>query len=84
MALHWDPSPSVELTFGREQTNFVDPYTGDILGEASQGIRHFFRFVEDWHQWLGAAGESRTAGRAVTGACNRAFLVLVISGPFLW
>ena len=44
----------------------------------------FFRSVTDWHRWLAASGEYRTTGRAVTGACNLAFLVLVVTGAYLW
>ncbi len=49
-------------------------------------MRSFFRVVVNWHRWLGASGEGqgRTVGRAVTGACNLAFLFLVVSGFYLW
>ncbi len=43
-----------------------------------------FQKVEDWHRWLGASSENRPALRAITGACNFGFLLLAISGPFLW
>ena len=32
----------------------------------------------------GREGEGRTTAKAITGACNLSFLLLVISGPFLW
>jgi uncharacterized iron-regulated membrane protein len=73
-----------EVSFGREHVFFVDTYTGRVLGEGSRGTRSFFRTVEDWHRWLGAGSEHRAAARAVTGACNFAFLFLVVSGPYLW
>jgi uncharacterized iron-regulated membrane protein len=38
----------------------------------------------EWHRWVGRAGEQRDLGRAVTGACNLAFLFLILSGIFLW
>lgn len=79
-----DPAAPVAFDFGRERTVFVDPYTGEILGEGSQKLRAFFSTVEDFHRWLGVGGERRTTGRAVTGACNLAFFVLVLSGPVLW
>ncbi len=79
-----DPSAPAEVSFGREKLVLVDVYTGRVLGEGSQRIRAFFQKVENWHRWLGASNENRTAGRAVTGACNLGFLLLVISGPFLW
>jgi uncharacterized iron-regulated membrane protein len=40
--------------------------------------------VTDWHRWLGSGPEGRATARAITGACNLAFLVLVVSGAYLW
>ena len=72
------------LGFGRESIVYLNPYTGEVLGEGSKGIRTFFRVVTDWHRWLGAHGESRAIARAITGACNLGFLFLVISGFYIW
>ncbi|MGH9550603.1 MAG: PepSY-associated TM helix domain-containing protein, partial [Terriglobales bacterium] len=79
-----DSAAPVAFDFGRERTVFVNPYSGRILGEAPRRPRAFFSAVEDVHRWLGVSGKSRSSGRAVTGACNLGFLILVISGPFLW
>ena len=84
ITLRADPTAPVELDVGRDRTVFVDAYTGAVLGEGSRGVRNFFRVVEDWHRWIGVSGESRATGRAITGACNLAFLFIVFSGPFLW
>ena len=40
--------------------------------------------MTDWHRWLGQEGAGRETGRAITGACNLAFLFLVLSGMYLW
>ena len=74
----------VVVGFGREGTVFVNPYTGEVLGEGSPKARAFFQTVTDWHRWLGASGDSRAVGKAVTGACNLAFLFIVTSGFYLW
>jgi uncharacterized iron-regulated membrane protein len=79
-----DPEMPVEISFGRDAVKFVDPYTGAILGEGSQAARGFFRAVTLWHRYLGADGENRALGRAITGASNLAFLVLVVTGIYLW
>ena len=79
-----DPTAPVEVGYGREGTVFVDPYTGDAPGEGSATARRFFRVVTDWHRWLGTSDEHRSLGRAITGACNLAFLFLVVSGVYLW
>jgi len=84
LTLRSDPAAPVAISLGRERTVFVNPYTGAILGEGSKRARTFFHWVTDVHRWLGAHGESRAVGRGVTGACNLAFLFLVVSGFYLW
>jgi uncharacterized iron-regulated membrane protein len=84
VTLSADPTTATMVSFGREQTVFVDPYTGVVRGNGVLRVRGFFHVVTDWHRWLGTHGDSRDIGRAVTGACNAAFMVLVISGFYLW
>jgi uncharacterized iron-regulated membrane protein len=82
--LRADPTATVVVNFGRERTVFVHPYTGVVLGEGAKTLRHFFHLMTDWHRWLGTEGASRDIGRAVTGACNTAFVVMVVTGVYLW
>jgi uncharacterized iron-regulated membrane protein len=84
ITLRSDPAAPAEISFGREHVFLVDVYSGRALGESSHSARTFFQVVENWHRWLGAPIEQRQTARAVTGACNLGFLILVISGPFLW
>ena len=84
ITLRSDPAAPAEASFGPGRVFLVDVYTGNVLGASSPGARAFFQKVENWHRWLGADQEHRTGGRAVTGACNFGFMLLVISGPFLW
>jgi uncharacterized iron-regulated membrane protein len=66
-------------------TLLIDPYTGSLLGDGSNGVRAVFRVIEGGHRWLGlGASVYRAAGRAVTGVCNLAFLFLILSGLYLW
>jgi uncharacterized iron-regulated membrane protein len=79
------PADPIAFAYGREATVYVNPYSGEILGEGSAGMRSFFQFMTDWHRYLGAGGgENREVGKAITGACNLAFLFIVVSGPYLW
>lgn len=82
--LRSDPYAPAALGFGRESIVYLNPYTGEILGEGAKGIGTFFHVVTDWHRWLGAHGESRSIARAVTGASNLAFLVLIVTGFYIW
>ena len=59
----------------------MNPYTGEVLGTGSARARAFYRTVTNWHRWLAVEGEHRTTARAITGACNAAFLVLARHGP---
>lgn len=81
-----DQNAPAEIGFGREGTVFINPYTGEVLGEGSTTVRSFFRIVTDWHRWLGASGNGtgHDIGRAITGASNLIFLFIVISGFYLW
>ena len=85
LTLRSDPTHPAEVGFGRESVPlFLNPYTGQVLGDGSQRTRSFFRTMTDWHRWLGAKGENRDVARAITGASNLGFLFLVMSGFYLW
>lgn len=84
ITVHADPRAAVEVGFGRDQVFLVDPYSATVLGQSAPRTRRFFQQVENWHRWPGGSNERRPIGRAITGACNFGFLVLVVSGPFLW
>ena len=63
-------------------TVFVNRYTGETSGDRAESIRGLFRVMTDWHRWL--ADDTRSWGRALTGASNLAFLFIVFSGMYLW
>jgi uncharacterized iron-regulated membrane protein len=78
-----DPGAPVSFAAG-PRTLFVDPYTARVMGEGAPGVRRFFRVVTDWHRVLAFSGDRRPIGRAITGACNLAFLFIIASGIFIW
>lgn len=84
ITLQADPGAPAAVGLGRGRSVYINPYTGQILGEGSKTVRALFRKVTDWHRWLGARDEQRDAARRVTGACNLGFLFLVLSGVYLW
>ena len=69
---------------GRSEGVYVNPYTGEVREQGAQGWRSFFHVMEEWHRWLGAHGDNRPVGKAITGVSNAAFLFLAISGLYLW
>ena len=78
-----DHRASVGVNLGRDNTVFVNPYNGEILGTQSP-THNFLRDIVDWHRWLGIEGEGRATARAITGACNLAFFWLAVTGVYLW
>jgi uncharacterized iron-regulated membrane protein len=84
VTLDSDPRVTASVALGTQGTVFVNPYTGDVLGSGSPRARAFYRSVTSWHRYLSVEGEHRVTARAITGACNTAFLVLAASGLYLW
>ena len=72
------------VALGRDGQVFVNPYTGEITGEGAKGVRGFFRSMTEWHRYIAMSDDSRPIGKAITGACNLAFLFLAISGVYIW
>ena len=84
VTLESDPLAAAAVVLGTQGTLFVNPYTGQVLGSGSVRARAFYRSVTNWHRYLALEGDRRAMGRAITGACNVAFLVLAVSGLYLW
>jgi uncharacterized iron-regulated membrane protein len=83
ITIHSDRRAPLEFAYGRERTVFINPYSGEVVGQGFKPIRRFFATVEKWHRALG--GELRTGfGRKMTGAANLLFVFLISSGPYLW
>lgn len=78
-----DPEAPAAVAAGA-RVIYVNPYSGQVLGEGAARTRVFFRRVTDWHRWLGVSGDGRAMARTITGASNLAFLFLVVSGTYLW
>ena len=83
LVLHNSPKAPVEARFGRERTLYLNPWTGEVIGEPSKGTRAFFGSVERVHRSLGL-GMRSALGRGAAGAANLAFLFMLLSGIYLW
>jgi len=79
-----EPTAAVVVGTGRTSAVYVNPYTGEVRDQGAQGWRKFFHVMEEWHRWLGAQGDNRAVGKAITGVSNTAFLFLALSGLYLW
>ncbi len=68
-----DPAAPAAVSLGRGRNLYLDPYTGEVLGEGAPQVRAFFRWSPTGTAGSAPARRSGTLGRAVTGACNLAF-----------
>jgi uncharacterized iron-regulated membrane protein len=84
LTLKSDREAPAALEFGRQRMVYLNPYTGEVLGEGAQGTRTFFQQVEQGHRFLAFSGASRATARTVTGVANLLFFFLVCSGIYLW
>ena len=79
-----EPGAPVTFAAGRTGSLLVDPYTGAVREPGPEGLRQFFDAVEGWHRWFNVSGDGRATARQITGASNLVFLVLILSGVYLW
>lgn len=84
IALPNEENAAWQISVGRGENVFANPYTGETTGEGAKNLHSFFGTVEDWHRWLALSGDNRAVGKGLTGICNLAFLFLAISGVYLW
>ena len=83
--LEADPTIAVAVSYGGTNSFYVNPYSGEMRARGAQGVRDFMQLMIDWHRFLGGHDEkNRAVGKAITGACNVAFLFLAGSGLYLW
>ncbi len=79
-----DPARPATLSIGREGHFYVNPYTGEVLGEGNESVHDFMHAVTSWHRFLTGSGLERETGKAITGAGTLVFGILLVSGLYLW
>ncbi|MFH1497477.1 MAG: PepSY-associated TM helix domain-containing protein [Verrucomicrobiota bacterium] len=79
-----DPDHAVVLHAGREGPLYANPFTGEVRDSRAHGLHDVLHELEGWHRWLGMEGDWFPVGRAITGACNVAFVGLCVTGLWLW
>lgn len=87
VALKANPTEPISVRFRDKDTPaaLLDPYRGDAVAPVPRGkMAASMSWLRSWHRWLGAEGEQRVLMRKLTGISNIAFLLLVLSGLYLW
>lgn len=63
---------------------YVDPHSGAMDESRADATHEVIHKLEEWHRWLGARDGQTSVGRLVTGICNLMFVVLCVTGLYLW
>lgn len=82
--IHSDTTRNYIIGYGgKDKTQiFVDPYTGRVVEVFDRGKDDFFATMVKAHRWL--MDESKSWGKAITGASTLIFVLVLISGIVYW
>lgn len=79
-----EPGVSWQVSFGREVIVYVNPFTAEVVGTGNREVRRTMDFLRELHRYLAFTGDARPYGKALTGAANLLFIVLCLTGLFIW
>ncbi len=69
---------------GRKTLAYLSPYTGEEVTSPGAETKSFFRKLRAFHRWLTFDGSFSENGRLVNGIANLIFVLLVVTGLYLW
>lgn len=69
---------------GRRTLAYLHPVTGQKLAEPGKDSTLFWRKLRAFHRWLTLDGKFSDSGRWVNGIANAIFVLLAITGLYLW
>jgi uncharacterized iron-regulated membrane protein len=84
IVLSKDIGAPITIMDGRKTLAHLDPYTGEEVAIPGKGTKLLFHKLRAFHRWLTFDGSFSTTGRWVNGIANVIFLVLILSGVYLW
>lgn len=82
IAIHADPQAPAEVGIEVRRALFLNPYTGRVWGERTDGPRPFFRAISRWHTGLGSGRGG--LGHTIAATANLAVVFMIVSGLILW
>lgn len=74
----------VQVSDGGKVIAYLNPYSGEEILITSTKTAKFFERLRSFHRWLTLDGNYSESGRWVNGISNVIFLVLLLSGIYLW
>jgi len=81
--LNEDNAPVI-VRDGRKALAYLHPITGAELVEPGKESTVFWRKLRAFHRWLTLDGKFSEGGRWVNGIANAIFVILTLTGLYLW
>lgn len=82
--LYNDQAAPVLVKEGRKTLAYLNPYTGEEIKTLGDGTKNFFSKLRAFHRWLTLDGKFSETGRLINGVANVFFIILILSGIYLW
>ncbi len=84
VVLSSDPREPAVFELGDGAAVHVDRFTGERRGDGDTRTGRLLRGVMYVHRWFALEGEYRIVGRTIMATANLGFLLLLVSGVYLW
>jgi uncharacterized iron-regulated membrane protein len=78
------PTEPIEINAGKKGIFYANPYTGALVGRPEKSTREFFNKLRAWHRWVAFPDANRPLGKAITGASTLAFVIIIVTGLYIW
>ncbi|MGJ8640657.1 MAG: PepSY-associated TM helix domain-containing protein [Opitutaceae bacterium] len=78
------PDEAFAFYVGRKGPVYANPYSGELADTRQTAAHDFIHTLEEWHRFLGMKDDRLPIGKWITGVCNIAFLLLCVTGLYLW
>ncbi|MEI6895069.1 MAG: PepSY-associated TM helix domain-containing protein [Colwellia sp.] len=78
------PNAPIIVKDGRKKVAYLNPHTGEEMVVPGQATKTFLRKLRAFHRWLTLDGKFSETGRWVNGIANFIFMILILSGLYLW
>lgn len=79
-----EESAPIMVKDGRKTVAYLNPFTGAEIAKLGDETKNFFSKLRAFHRWLTLDGKFSDMGRLVNGVANLFFVVLILSGLYLW
>ncbi|EDY83844.1 PepSY-associated TM helix family [Verrucomicrobiia bacterium DG1235] len=80
-----DPTAAHQFLVGYENPLYVNPYTGELADTQAHTAHEIIHELEMWHRFFGLdSKDTWLIGRHINGAANLAFLLLCLTGIYIW